>query len=213
MPPVFLIGGGRDRAGVAAAHAPFLDAVDGPVLCVMHEEGLDVDRWVRGNLAGATVRPLVVSGARPLAAADLEGVAGVYVAGGWTPGYGESCTGVDITVPFAGFSAGAAIAARVAIVGGWRIGGRQVCQEEAGEGLDEVVLRVGLGLVPFAVDVHATQWGTVTRLANAVAERLVDEGVAIDEHTCVEVHAGEIAAVHGNGVAYHVRPGELTILR
>ena len=71
-----------------------------------------------------------------------------------------------------------------------------VCGEEAGEDLDLVQPRPGLGLVPFAVDVHATQWGTLTRLIHAVALGLVAEGVAIDEGTCLEVHgagAGEPA--------------------
>ena len=144
---------------------------------------------------------------------DLDGVAGVYVAGGWTPGYADCCTAVEISVPYAGFSAGAAIAAESAIVGGWRIDGREVCQEDASEGLEDVVPRPGLGLVPFAVDVHATQWGTLTRVAHAVAAGIVGEALAIDEHTCVEVRDGTITAVHGQGVAYRVQPGGLTIVR
>jgi cyanophycinase len=83
-----------------------------------------------------------------------------------------------------------------------------VCTEEAGEDLDLVEPRRGLGLVPFAVDVHATQWGTLTRLVHAVALGLVAEGVAIDEGTCVEVPAGAGAGelrVHGFGSAYRVR--------
>lgn len=81
--PVCLIGGGREPGGVAASHAPFLEALDGPVLCVMYgEEGLDVARWADGNLAGADVRPVVVSDRRALRPDDFEGVAGVYVAAG-----------------------------------------------------------------------------------------------------------------------------------
>lgn len=228
--PVFLIGGGRDADGVAAAHAPFLaaagasagaggraDAAPAPVLCVMLEEdGLDVARWTDDNLAGAAaVRALVVSERRPLRQDDLDGVAALYVAGGWTPGYAAACcaTALDVRVPYAGFSAGAAIAARGALVGGWRLGGREVAQQDAGEELDQVAVRPGLGLVPFAVDVHATQWGTLTRLAAAVDAGLVPEGLAIDEHTCVEVRGGAVAAVHGCGVAYRVRPGTLDLLR
>ena len=41
----------------------------------------------------------------------------------------------------------------------------------------------GLGLVPFAVDVHATQWGTLTRLVHAVDAGLVAEGWAVDNGT------------------------------
>ena len=47
-----------------------------------------------------------------------------------------------------------------------------------GEDLDDVVPRPGLGLVGFAVDVHAAQWGTVGRLVHAVcAYRVESAGV------------------------------------
>src|SRR4051794_13106612 len=119
--PVFLIGGGRDPEGVAASHRPFVDACDGPVLCVvLEEEGEppDLDRWTGGlrSAGAADVRPLVVSPGRAPVADDLDGIGGVYVAGGWTPGYQEVVCGGDFAtrlagLPYAGFSAGAAIAA------------------------------------------------------------------------------------------------------
>ena len=132
----------------------------------------------------------------PPSAADLDGAAGVFVGGGWTPGYQEALAGwrAPADLPFAGFSAGAAVAAARAIVGGWRLGGREVCAEEAGEDLDELAVRDGLGLVPFAVDVHATQWGTLTRLVHAVGAGLVDEGWAIDEGTVLVVEDGAVRA-------------------
>src|SRR4051812_30954113 len=79
----------------------------------------------------------------------LDGVAGVYVAGGWTPGYQEVLCGGAFAagvsaLPYAGFSAGAAIAATSALVGGWRLDGLPVCDEDAGEGLDELEVRPGL---------------------------------------------------------------------
>jgi cyanophycinase len=107
-------------------------------------------------------------------------------------------------VPYAGFSAGAAVAPHSAIVGGWRLGEFAVCSDDASEDLDQVEPRPGLGLVPFAVDVHASQWGTLTRLVHAVAAGLVGEGWAIDEHTCLAPDAGGEIAVHGLGGAYHV---------
>ena len=97
------------------------------------------------------------------------------------------------------------MAAARAIVGGWRLGGRDVCAEEAGEDLDELAVRDGLGLVPFAVDVHATQWGTLTRLVHAVGAGLVDEGWAIDEGTVLVVDDGAVR-VEGLGSAYRVAP-------
>ena len=143
----------------------------------------------------------------PPSADDLDGAAGVFVGGGSTPGYQEALAGwrAPADLPFAGFSAGAAVAAARAIVGGWRLDGREVCAEEAGEDLDELAVRDGLGLVPFAVDVHATQWGTLTRLVHAVGAGLVDEGWAIDEGTVLVVDDGSVRA-EGLGSAYRVAP-------
>ena len=216
---VFLIGGGREPEGVAASHAPFLSACDGPVACfVLDDEDADPGRWA-GQLAGAEVRTVLVSKDRPAAPEDLVGAGGVYVAGGWTPGYQEAVCGHgfatalrDSGLPYAGYSAGAAVAAGLALVGGWRFEGVQVCDEDAGEDLEELAVRPGLGLVPFAVDVHATQWGTLTRLAHAVAGGLVPSGVAVDEHTCVEVTGTEVR-LHGQGSAYRLGLGTLHVLR
>jgi cyanophycinase len=184
--PVFLIGGGREPAAIRASHEGFVRAAGGgPIVAVILDEGehTDRDRWSGAlALAGAReVRELVVSGERPPRRADLDGAAGVYVAGGFTPGYHDALVAagddwLPRDVPYAGFSAGAAVAAERAIIGGWRLDGRAVCAPEAGEDLDELAVAPGLGLVPFAVDVHATQWGTLTRLVHAVAAGLVGEG-------------------------------------
>lgn len=221
--PVFLIGGGRDAEGVVASHRPFAEAVGraggGPVIVLVLDEGRDTDpeRWTGGlGAAGAPgSRAVVVSAQRPPRAEDLAGAGGVYVAGGWTPGYQEALVGAGIDwlapvrhVPFAGFSAGAAIAARRALVGGWRaqVGDRTVavCDPDAGEDLEAVTVRDGLGLVRCTVDVHASQWGTLGRLVHAVAGPGDATGLAIDEATAVEVD-GDRMAVHGLGAAYLVR--------
>ena len=86
-------------------------------------------------------------------------------------------------LPYAGFSAGAAIAATTAIVGGWLIDGVPVCPEESNEELGPVTVVEGLGLVDGAVDVHAAQWGNVSRLVAAVESGLVPCGLALDECT------------------------------
>ena len=211
MAPVFLIGGGRGDDAVRASHTSFVDAVAGkPIVAVVLDEGedTDVERWSASlTLAGATdVRTLVVSKERPPRREDFEGAGGVFVAGGWTPGYHEALAGSDWLPPdlvYAGFSAGAAIAGRWAIVGGWRRGDREICAEEAGEDLDQLTVLDGLGLVPFAVDVHATQWGTLTRLVHAVRGRLAPEGWAVDEGTTL-IYDGGRTRVEGLGVAYHV---------
>ena len=143
----------------------------------------------------------------PPSADDLDGAAGVFLGGGSTPDCQEALAAwrAPATLPFAGFSAGAAVAATRAIVGGWRLGERAVCAEEAGEDLDQLAVRDGLGLVPFAVDVHATQWGTLSRLVHAVGAGLVDEGWAIDEGTVLVVEDGS-TRVEGLGSAYRVAP-------
>ncbi|HSD76689.1 MAG TPA: hypothetical protein VLA98_04770, partial [Solirubrobacteraceae bacterium] len=110
---------------------------------------------------------------------------------------------------YGGFSAGCAIAPRRALVGGWRaeVGGRrvEVCAEEAGEDLDAVDVRDGLGLLPGAADVHAAQWGTLQRLLHAVVGGAAAVGWAVDEHTVLEVDGGAVR-VHGEGVVHRVLP-------
>jgi cyanophycinase len=214
MAPVFLIGGGADPDAVRASHEPFVAAAGGgPIVVFVLDEAehTDVDRWLGAlRLAGADdVRAVVVSPHRPPAAGDVDGAAGVFVAGGWTPGYQEVlvAAGTDWLPrdrPYAGYSAGAAIAATDAIVGGHRRDdGRDVGAEEAGEDLVALTVRPGLGLVPFAVDVHATQWGTLTRLVHAVDAGLVAEGWAVDNGTVLAAGHGP-PRVEGLGSAYHV---------
>jgi cyanophycinase len=221
----FLIGGGRDEAAVLAAHRPFIAALDSnSVTCLVLDEGDETDpsRW-EGNLraAGAAdVRVVVVSAGRPPERSDLEGAGGVYVAGGLTPGYQEVLA-ADLSwlrddVVYAGFSAGAAVAARRAVVGGWRavVGGVElaVCDDGAGEDLDLVTVRDGLGVVDVLVDVHAAQWGTLGRLCHAVLAEGA-EGWAVDEGTALECRDGRAVAVHGMGAAARVVPaaGEVSV--
>ncbi|WP_320671408.1 Type 1 glutamine amidotransferase-like domain-containing protein [Patulibacter defluvii] len=212
----FLIGGGRDPEGVAASHAPFAAAAGGPdatVVAYLLDEGAetDPDRWrvaLTGAGAGA-VRTVVLSPSRPPAAADLDGASGVFVAGGETPGYQQRFAVADGWVaalrerglPYAGFSAGAAIAATAAIVGGWRDGAVAVCDPDVGEGLEPLTVRPGLGLLPGAVDVHCAQWGTLPRLLAALRRRPGTVGWGIDEHTTLE-RDGDRVRVHGLGAVH-----------
>ena len=66
------------------------------------------------------------------------------------------------------------------------------------------MVRPGLGLVPFTVDVHASQMGTLTRLIHAVELGLVPEGWAIDENTMLVVN-GRSHQIVGQGHGYHVQ--------
>jgi cyanophycinase len=223
MAPVFLIGGGRDDDAVRASHAGFVRAAGGgPIATIVLDEGEDTDpeRWTGAlRLSGAgAARAIVVSPEQPPRRDQLAGAAGVFVAGGWTPGYADALVTpgsawLPRDVPYAGYSAGAAIAAADAIVGGYRrADGRPVCAEEAGEDLEALTVRAGLGLVPFAVDVHATQWGTLTRLVHAVDAGLVAEGWAIDEGTALVVDGAAAPRVEGRGSAYRVARGAVTVV-
>ena len=218
MPSVYLIGGGRGEDAVRASHAPFVHAVgEKPIVVLVLDDGddTDLDRWTGAlESSGASdVRAVVVSKDRPPTAEDVAGAGGVFVAGGWTPGYQEALVGagtdwLPADVVYGGFSAGAAIAGEWAIVGGYRLGEREVCAEEAGEDLEQLTVRPGLGLVPFAIDVHATQWGTVTRLIHAVRAGLAPEGWAVDEGTVLVYDGDRVARVEGAGSAYRVSGGE-----
>ncbi|MDP9364983.1 MAG: hypothetical protein M3Q10_12290 [Chloroflexota bacterium] len=226
---VFLIGGGWTAAAFPHTYGRFAAAAaagtDGPprIACVLLD-GEERDAYFARSAAAfaavgiATVEPVFVSPERPLRPEDVAGANGILVGGGLTPAYHEAIVPtadawlpslLERGVPYAGFSAGAAIAPARAIVGGWKLrrGGADlvVCAEETSEDREQVDVRPGLGLVPFAVDVHASQWGTATRLLHAVRAGLVPEGWAVDEDTMLEV-GDNVVAVHGLGGAYRVRP-------
>ncbi|WP_448809431.1 Type 1 glutamine amidotransferase-like domain-containing protein [Agromyces bauzanensis] len=146
-------------------------------------------------------------------------VDGILVGGGLTPVYrellephfGELRRQVASGVPYAGFSAGAAIAAERALVGGWRIGGVPVSPEDASEDLDELTVAPGIGLVDVSVDVHVAQWGTLSRLVAAVEAGLVEGGLGIDELTALIVGQGGLR-VAGHGSVWRVLPAESGVL-
>ena len=173
--------------------------------------------------AAGAIEPVVVAvreGERIAPGAFPDDLHGVLVGGGLTPAYREAVLPAAARIralvaagaPYAGFSAGSAIAASRALLGGWRApDGRPVVDEEIAEDLEGITVEEGLGLVPFAVDVHAAQWGTTTRLATAVETGLVQGGVAIDEDTAVLVRGGA-AEVVGTGNAWWIRPADGGVL-
>ncbi|MFZ7088553.1 Type 1 glutamine amidotransferase-like domain-containing protein [Curtobacterium sp. RRHDQ10] len=145
----------------------------------------------------------------------LSDVDGLVVAGGATPHYLTAVAPlvdqvrllVADALPYLGYSAGAMIAADRALLGGWRIGGVPVCPERANEGLDEVVLAEGLGLVDLTIDVHAVQSGTLARLVAAAEAGFVTAGLAIDEDTVLIVGEGALE-VRGTGSVWRVVAAE-----
>ncbi|MFZ4894575.1 Type 1 glutamine amidotransferase-like domain-containing protein [Plantibacter sp. Mn2098] len=140
--------------------------------------------------------------------AALANVDGIVVGGGLPSAYasalapvaGEVRRLVATGLPYLGISAGAMITADNAIVGGWRIGDVPVSPEGTSEGLDEVTLADGLGLIDLAVDAHAAQWGTVSRLVAATEAGMVDGGLAVDEDTALVVGQGALRVLGGGSV-------------
>ncbi len=222
---ISLIGGGWAADARPAVYGPFLAAAGArpTVACVVLDEGdgrVQFERWADALIAVRPCQPepvLVPAGSR-LDLSKLGGADAVLVCGGLTPGYADALApGAEEfrtwlgERPYAGFSAGAAVAADVAVVGGWRDGEVPVCSEDAGEDLDQVTSTTGLGLVRTAVDVHCARWGTLPRLLAAVRSGAVLRGIGIDEDT-----AAIDGRVVGNGSVYAVLPtgGEaLTVLR
>lgn len=156
-----------------------------------------------------------------LAPGSLDGLHGLLVAGGLTPAYaaalGPASAAVRALVaggaPYLGFSAGAAVAAERALVGGYRLDGVVVTAEDNGEERDELAVVDGLGLVDLAVDVHAAQWGTLSRLVAAVAAGRVGAGVAVDEDTVLVLGPAVPPRVVGAGRVWWVEPsGEGAVL-
>jgi cyanophycinase len=86
-----------------------------------------------------------------------------------------------------------------------------VTPETTSEGLDEVTLAPGIGLVDVAIDAHAAQWGTVSRLVAAVEAGLIEGGLAIDERTALVVSDGGLG-IAGDGSIWRVLPGETGVV-
>jgi cyanophycinase len=227
---ISLVGGGRGGAAREQVYGPFVGealwhaAADGRQqarigIVVVYEVG-DPEpgaevfarfRDIVSELGSCECRPLLVAEGGELSPGLLGDLDGLLVAGGLTPAYhhalmpvaAEIVALVGRSVPYLGFSAGAAIAARRAIVGGWRSGPLVICNEDNAEDLEELTVRDGLGLVELSIDVHAAQWGNVTRLWMAAHTGAVAAGVAIDEDTALIVD-GDRLTVTGAGQVWWV---------
>lgn len=172
-------------------------------------------------LGGARQAEVLVTEVAPgtvFATSVLSDVDALVIGGGVTPHYLDAIAPlvdqirllVSDGLPYLGYSAGAMVAADRALVGGWRIGGVEVCPEEASEGLDEVELREGLGLVDLTIDVHAVQAGTLARLVAAAEAEFVTAGLAIDEDTALVVGEGALE-VRGTGSVWRVVAGDESV--
>lgn len=230
---VHLIGGGWQAEPDGTAYAAFVAEAAGragasgrgvpriAVVAVGDDAAGHAGQLVRAASAAGEFEALVTAVGHDgeIPATAFGGVDGIVVGGGLTPAYrdliephfGELRRQVAVGVPYAGFSAGAAIAAERALVGGWRIGGIPVSPEQASEGLDELTVASGIGLVDVSVDAHVAQWGTLSRLVAAVEAGLVDGGLGIDESTALIVGEGGLR-VAGHGSVWRVLPAESGVL-
>ena len=140
----------------------------------------------------------------------------IFVGGGLTPKYQELlCNNSDFInfiiqnkLPYGGFSAGSAISSKNAVVGGWKIKDNEIdipiLDEDFSEELDYIEIRSGLGLFEHSIDVHGSQWGTITRIIHAVDQNYIDRGYVIDESTMIEFKNNTIS-VFGVGNVYLIK--------
>src|SRR5262245_22216614 len=163
MPAIFLHGGGDHAESRSDTFGRFVQALradqPGPLALII-AEATDDDRaasyqdygaiFQSVGLAAGQIEPFFVTPTQPLTRAALAAVqpSGVFVCGGATPFYYQSlCVDPswvaylrEARIPYGGTSAGAAIAAQNAILGGWlaRRGpnARAMLFQGASEGLD-----------------------------------------------------------------------------
>ena len=232
MNQIFLIGGGWRDETFSQTYGRFLQAATRGsgerrvAIIVAEETGANSHehflRFFKAfeaiGLNSAEAVEVIVSAEKFLTKEELREIkpTGVFVCGGLTPAYFDAlCVDknwlaylTENKIPYCGFSAGASVASKNAIIGGWRRELKnksvQIADENAGEDLDLLDVRNALGLVNFTVDVHATQWGTLSRLVHAIDAKLADEGWAIDENTMLEIDRENIQ-IFGAGNAYHLK--------
>ena len=220
---VHLVGGGWAPEHYPAVYGPFVGEASAraaaagrtepriAIISVRAGDGDEHSASLAAALGAAGPIEAVLTTLEPdgrAALAAVGGVDGIVIGGGLTPAYlaavapiaGEIRRQVSAGIPYLGFSAGAMIAAERALIGGWRIGGVEVASQDGSEDLDEVTVENGIGLLDVTVEVHAAQWGTLSRLIAAVEAGLVDGGLAIDENTALVVGEGALGVVGAGSV-------------
>jgi cyanophycinase len=216
---IHLIGGGRDAGDSYRRFIADCPGTRPRIATVLIDEGdgaTDVSRFIDAlrDAGECEPTPVLVPIGDTFDPAALDGMDGLFVGGGLTPAYAAAITPVAAALRewleadghvYAGFSAGAAIAARRALVGGWLLDGVLVCPADSAEDLEELSAVDGLDLVPFAVDVHGAQWGTLSRLSAAVESGAIAAGVGIDEDTMLTI-AGGVATASGAGRVWVAKP-------
>jgi cyanophycinase len=204
----------RDAAAVAARRegAPepriAIITVHEPESLVRHADDLRDALSAAGSF---TQQLTTIAEGETVPSSAFDDVDAILIGGGLTPAYLAAVAPhaarirslVESGVPYLGFSAGAMIAPDHALIGGWRIGGVEVSQADGSEDLDEVTIEPGLGLCDVTVDVHAVQWGNLSRMIATVDAGMVENGIAIDENTALVLETGALKAA-GAGTVWLV---------
>lgn len=227
---VTLVGGGFSPRSNGAVYERFLR--DAAMVAARRDDGVspvpriaivtvrEPDSLVRHaeDLTGAlqaagqfTAQLTTIAEGESVSADAFDDVDGILIGGGLTPAYLVAISPhaprirslVESGVPYLGFSAGAMIAPDHALIGGWRIGGVEVSPQDGSEDLDDVTIEPGLGLCDVTIDVHAVQWGNLSRMIASVDAGLIDGGIAIDENTALVLETGALKAV-GAGTVWLV---------
>ena len=224
---IFLVGGGPDTGTPSAIFDQFVEEVlqrattrhrVPKIVVVIFDEGGSATHFLPAYTAPlesrmpCEIRPVLVCRDGQVEPTSFDDVDAILVAGGPTPSYLNGlrtsidaiASAIEQGASYIGFSAGAMIAPKVALIGGYTMNGIEVCAEVWAEGLGEITLKDGLGLVPFTVDVHAAQAGTLGRAISVVVNGLADQVVAIDENTAVvaTIHDPASIRVVGGGNAW-----------
>jgi cyanophycinase len=231
MTSLFLIGGGWDPEGFQSTFGRFIKAatinnIRRVLLIIAYEnedEKIETQKkyYDAFNILGVLdneIVPVFMSEGEYLSESLIRAVepTGIFVCGGLTPLYYQ-CICKDTKwldylishdIPYGGFSAGSAIIAEKAIVGGWKILINEkevpILDSDLAEDIEFLDVRNGLGLTSFSIDVHGSQWGTLSRLIHAIDQNIVETGWAVDEGTMLQIE-NENLKVYGLGQAYYVR--------
>lgn len=219
---VVLVGGGPDTVTDPSVVAPFVAwlrrADRRPrVAYVIFDVDGSADAYLPQYVellsdAEHEVVPILAGPGRLIEPDALASIDAVVVAGGPTPGYYASLRPAFDAIrrlvrdggAYLGFSAGAMIAPRQAILGGSRWHGVDVCPEEWSEGLDELEIAEGIGLFPHPVEVHVAQAGTLGNLVTLAQDGVASTLLGIDEDTSVLVDEDGAWTRHGSGAVWAV---------
>lgn len=229
MANVFLIGGGGDQPKVwPDVYGRFLQAAGGEgarlALVAVGSSPADADEILTFyrrifeslGLPSGQIFDLPLTAGQHLEKQALESLnpSGVCLCANITP-LCQQVTCADTAwvawlqehnLPFCGVGSGAVVASERAVMGGWCVTvdekQRPFQAKWASEDIDDLEVRPGLGLAPFAVECHAGQRGNLTRLIHAVAMEMVSEGWAIDEDTLLEIGN---RGIYTNGLGHTYR--------